>query len=206
MYCIGQGIQYFAVTNGEVWEVYEPHRPVPIDEKLITSFSLRGSEHETVLKMLWLWHGNFVVGQPVVAEYPPGHKVEPTTVIDSEWVPLAEFSPPVGTPPPSEIRFPDETVLPLSGWHDLQAAVVRWLQETKKLSPSNCPVRSSRGGYLVNTEQVRRDGSRFLRPLQVGELWIETNRSARDHILAGRRIIKACGVDPTTVHVLPYSE
>jgi len=70
-YCIAQGIEYFAVTNGELWEIYEPHRAVPIDEKLVASFDLRGREHETVMQMLWLWRGNFVEGEPHI----PPHRM-----------------------------------------------------------------------------------------------------------------------------------
>ena len=39
-YCIKDGIPYFAVTDGQIWEVYETNRPVPLQEKLIVSFDL----------------------------------------------------------------------------------------------------------------------------------------------------------------------
>ena len=29
-YCIQDGIDYFAITNGDNWEVYETHKKVPI--------------------------------------------------------------------------------------------------------------------------------------------------------------------------------
>jgi len=207
-YCISQGIEYFAVTNGEVWEVYEPHRAVPIDEKLITSFDLRGPEHETVLNMLWLWRGNFVIGEPAQpAERPtpePPAGLPPEKAQDGDqWVALSDFNPPTKTPPPSSMRFRDGTTLEVSRWHDLQVNVVKWLQETGRLGPSNCPVPSTRRGYLVNTQPVRSDGTPFLRPLPVGGLYVEANRSALDHTRAARRILLACDIEPADVHVLP---
>lgn len=211
-YCVSQGIEYFAVTNGEMWEIYEPFRPVPIDEKLITSFDLRGPEHETVLKMLWLWRGNFVVGKPSEpATHPPSDRDGPVGGVPpppspERWLALSGFHPPVRTPAPSKIRFPDGVVLEVTAWRDLQVTVVRWLQQTKKLGPSNCPLRSARGADLVSTRKARSDGSRFLRPLFVDGLYVEANRSALDHTRAARRILLACDVNAAEVHVLPRSD
>ena len=34
------GIKYFVVTNGDDWEVYETHRPVPMQDKRVTAFKI----------------------------------------------------------------------------------------------------------------------------------------------------------------------
>ena len=34
-YCLMQGTSYFSVTDGRRWEVYETHKPVPIEEKRV---------------------------------------------------------------------------------------------------------------------------------------------------------------------------
>ena len=55
-YCITEGIEYFSVTDGQRWEIYETHKPVPIDEKRIASWDLKDtSPGEVCLKLLALW-------------------------------------------------------------------------------------------------------------------------------------------------------
>ena len=55
-YCITEGIEYFSVTDGQRWEVYETHKPVPIDEKRIASWDLKDTSlGEVCLKVLALW-------------------------------------------------------------------------------------------------------------------------------------------------------
>ena len=39
-YCITEGTAHFAVTDGARWEIYETHKPVPIDQKLVAEFDL----------------------------------------------------------------------------------------------------------------------------------------------------------------------
>ena len=198
---------YVTVTDGARFEVFE----LPEIEKPAVSFDVRDLEHETVLKMLWLWRGNFVAGEPVLPSQGPSLK--PSVDLPREkaengdkWISLAAFDPPVRTSAPSKIRFLDDAVLAVTRWRDLQVTVVTWLQETKRLGLSDCPVRSARGGDLVSTREVRSDGKRFVRPLSVGGLYVEANRSALDHTRAARRILRTRGVDPATVYVLPHSE
>ena len=52
-YCLVEGTPYFAVTDGRRWEVYEPHRPVPLAEKRVEDFDLASSSPtEAALKSL----------------------------------------------------------------------------------------------------------------------------------------------------------
>ena len=49
-YCIKDGIEYFAVTDGQVWEVYETYKAVPLPDKLIVSFDLASPSGEAAMK------------------------------------------------------------------------------------------------------------------------------------------------------------
>ena len=40
-YCLMEGTGYFSVTDGQHWEIYETHKPVPIDDKRIVSWDLK---------------------------------------------------------------------------------------------------------------------------------------------------------------------
>ena len=51
-YCVDKGTRFFAVTDGQHWEVYETHKPVPTNEKLVAKFDLKTSPSEVCLKAL----------------------------------------------------------------------------------------------------------------------------------------------------------
>ena len=38
--------RFFSVTDGQRWEVYETHKPVPIDEKRVVEFDMKGSRRD----------------------------------------------------------------------------------------------------------------------------------------------------------------
>ena len=40
-FCLMEGAMYLSITNGQLWEIYETHRPVPIDQKRIVEFDLQ---------------------------------------------------------------------------------------------------------------------------------------------------------------------
>ena len=69
-YCVMEGTGHFSVTDGRRWEVYETYKAVPIDEKRIVSFDLRGqSPAEVCLQALALWRpavqsGHVALGKP----------------------------------------------------------------------------------------------------------------------------------------------
>ena len=69
-YCVGRGIPYFVVTNGRDWAAYETHKPVPVTDKRIVDFSLTDPAQPTVMKMLWLWRGNFESKSPITPVVP----------------------------------------------------------------------------------------------------------------------------------------
>lgn len=79
-YCLEDGVQYFAVTDGMRWEVYDTHKPVPLADKKLLEFSFDDDTHNFALKALWLWRSNHVVsGPPATAEAPdlPGPATSP---------------------------------------------------------------------------------------------------------------------------------
>ena len=70
-YCLMEGTKHFSVTDGQHWEVYETHKPVPIDEKRIVSFDLKGQPPaEACLQALALWRPTVEAGH-VAAGRPP---------------------------------------------------------------------------------------------------------------------------------------
>ena len=70
-YCLVEGTEYFVVTDGRRWEIYETHKPVPIDDKRIVQFDLKDpSAADACLKALALWRPSVISGQIAVGETP----------------------------------------------------------------------------------------------------------------------------------------
>lgn len=71
LHCITDGIRYFAVTNGQAWDVYETHKPVPIDQKRVASFDLQSmTAAEARLQALAIWRPNALDGKVMPAPSP----------------------------------------------------------------------------------------------------------------------------------------
>ena len=61
-YCTLEGIDYFAVTDGRYWEIYETHRRGDLDEKRITEFDITRESAEVCLKALAMWRRSVSTG------------------------------------------------------------------------------------------------------------------------------------------------
>lgn len=119
-YCLIEGTPYFTLTDGAGWEIYETHRPVPIDEKRVVEFNLMDpSVAETCLKALALWRPSVQSGivagghAPIVdltsAQSEPALSVSPTPTT------IAEPTRPIPEPMNQPIPRPRQT-LDVHGW------------------------------------------------------------------------------------------
>ncbi len=216
-YCVGRGIPYFVVTNGRDWAAYETHKPVPVTDKRIVDFSLTDPAQPTVMKMLWLWRGNFESESPIVPVIPDRPALQQAATSTSQPVaaappssvqrpdrniPLDEFNPNRGDPPPAALLFPDGTEEKIAEWYRIQASVVRWLIDTGRLREADCPVKGPKGGHLVAASPIGRYGKNFINPKQIGNVWIETSRGATDHARTAKKILKIRDVDLSDVRVV----
>ena len=76
-YSVTMGILYFSLTDGRIWEIYETHKPTPIDDKRIVQFDLKNHPAQVCLKALALWRhsiesGAINVGQDPAMGLPQG--------------------------------------------------------------------------------------------------------------------------------------
>lgn len=71
VHCFTEGIRYFAVTNGQAWDVYETHKPVPMEQKRVASFDLQSMmAAEARLQALAIWRPNMLDGKVTPAQSP----------------------------------------------------------------------------------------------------------------------------------------
>lgn len=216
-YCLQDGIFYFFVTNGEKWEAYDVNKRAKLADKRVVDFSLTDPTQLTVMKMLWLWRGNFESGSPIVPIAPdrpasqwtatpapqPAPAESPSSVQrPNRGTPLDEFNPNNGDRPPAALLFPKEAEKSIANWYEIQTSVVEWLIEIDRLTDADCPIMGSRGGHLVATSPIHKNGTSFQMPKQVGNLWIEGARDAPNHARVVKRILRDRKVDLSSVQVV----
>ena len=66
-HCLNIGVQYFAVTDGRHWVVYEPHKLGNLEKNKVLASDLADESPRTTMKAIWLWRGNFATdsAQPI---------------------------------------------------------------------------------------------------------------------------------------------
>ena len=108
-FCLMEGATYLSVTDGQIWEVYETHRPVPIDEKRVVEFDLQAQSPAAVCtKALALWRPSVQTGHTT-----PGHEpVIGTTESSPEEAGVEEERETNDSPTPewvpvSQVRVPE---------------------------------------------------------------------------------------------------
>ena len=218
-YCIEEGTRYFSVTDGQRWEIYETHRPVPIDEKRIVSWDLNeASSAEVCLKALALWRPSVQSGRVVVAQEPVvlspsveiGTSPAPITIVEttqpmsyptqvtdeSGWTPLSNFSWVKDHPSPAEIMFPDGSSAHVNAWYDLMVESARWLISKNILTARNCPIQVSNKRFLVSTAPTHPTGNPMRTPKAVNSLYVEVHYQASQCVRNARTIIEHVGQDP----------
>ena len=227
-YCLQDGIKYFVVTNGDDWEVYETHRPVPMQDKRVTAFKITDMNQNAVMGMLWLWRGNFKDGDPAMPVIPPPleelpkeptaptappPESTPSVITDPSrqaslevapvqtGQPLNELRNVSGEEPPQSMTFPGGATKTVGKWNRIQIATVEWLIETGRLTEAGCPLTGPKGAYLVDTSPYKQNGTLIRRGKQIGQFWIDLNFRAHNQVRRAIRILNATGVDPATVFV-----
>ena len=207
-YCLEKGTKYFTLTDGNCWEVYETHRPVPMEEKRVVTFDVSAQPAaEVCLQALALWRPSLEAGRASVGHVPliqletrPSAAPEsdpiapdPVSPVQDEraWQSLSELRPKQRTPSPVEIQFPDGSLRPIKFWNRVVVEVARWLVNSKYLRADHCPIpqTNSRARYLVHKEHKHPTGKDFYNSEQVGTMWVEKDYIIPELVENARTII-----------------
>ena len=219
-YCIEKGTKHFAVTDGQRWEIYETHRPVPIDEKRVVAFDLKSqSPAAECLKALALWRPSVEEGHVGAAREPVVETIQdqpsPTEPFIStpqptipkpgeyEWQSLTEVTATKGQSP-VEVLLPDGRAIQVKNWGATLEQAVRWLTDKGILQSGHCPIVGSNPRafrYMVHTQPIHSNGGRFKYPTEVNGLWVEKHDNHHALITKTKTIIKHVGQDPAQFKV-----
>ena len=220
-YCIEKGTKHFAVSDGQRWELYETHRPVPIDEKRLVELDLKSqSPPEVCLGALALWRpsvdsGSVATGEaPVIGLRQGTHSAgEPLRPIGQEaiedpsgheWHSLAEVTATKGQNPIA-VMFPDGGAVEVKNWTTALVEVVRWLTARKELRAHHCPIIGSSSPkafrYMVHTQPFHSNGNPFTYPIEVNDLWVERHDNRKALINKIRAIVEHVSQNPASIRV-----
>ena len=209
-YCTQEGYDYFAVTDGGRWEVYETHKRGNLKEKIVTTFDVRSSSADICLQALALWRPSVQAdrvaeGQAPIMGIVPNNtdslktppQSTPPSRDENKWQPISELNPQPGSTPPVEVRFPNSSIASVTRWNSILVEVVRWLINENHLNASHCPIQLPNSKvYRVAGTPVHPNGKEFRSQEQVGAFYVERHGNIRRVVDATRSIIEYLGQEP----------
>ena len=218
-YCLMEGTKHFAVTDGRRWEVFETHKAVPIEEKLVVSFDLvEDSPSEICRKAFVLWRPSAEEGRLLAGQMPIVPTLTPIETGDSradqkpsrpevqaqvDWRPLDQLQVKKGASPPVEMELPDGSLSKLPYWNRVLRETVNWLIEKNKLNDSNLPfIPTGSSWNLIAKTPYHPNGNRMSNAHEVYGGWhVETSHSGPDCVWYAVLTIQHAGQDPSAFKV-----
>lgn len=208
-YCIQDGYEHFAVTDGQHWRLYETNRKGPLNDKLVVGLDLKGDLARTCLDALALWRTAVVAetlspGATPIVESPevPPRTTQPVEPADQPsedgWQPLSECTPEPGTKP-SAVRMPSGAEIEAMWWGPFNEAIVRWLSAEGHLTAAHLPIRNSNGKFVLTSKSDPAKGpsGQPLGNLRAVEQYsLNPNFNGADNVSHARLIIESAGQNP----------
>lgn len=192
-YAVSEGIPYFVCTDGNRWVIYDTHKPVKLEEKVIAQAEISSGgdvNYDAARQLLALWRPampEVKVAKPPVLSRKGGPPPTPSGLSLQEL--RKQMRP--GQSPPTSVRFPDGKQEDLRTWSGLLVAVAKWALPKLKQK-----------GKLPLDKLIQRDGQGIsLR--DIGEGWkVETfGPDAKGCVRKAIHILEAAGVSADQVFV-----
>ena len=209
LYCAHTGSNYFLLTDGRRYELYESGKTTTV-----ISFDLKGSSSaEVCLKALALWRPSVQSGsvgpgnESVIGiseddsgDEEPCDQLPPCEDDDQEWVQLTQVNTANYEKPPFELRCPDGSRVSITYWYGLITEPTRWLLKKDHLSSSHLPIQRA-SKYLVSTTATHPNGASMVNGKDVSGTWVETAYSRSRCVGNAINIIEHVGQDPAKFSV-----
>lgn len=206
---------YFSVTNGRYWEIYDKQRLSDKNKGRISQFNITESPVEAAcLKALVLWRPGVEVGivspakvplfwqgdeSTPPAQSPPEPSGEHPPSTDNDWIPLSEFKHQQGDKPPSTLKFPEGKIVEINWWYELVTKTTAQLFENGFLNDSHCPIKRGRR-YIVDSSERMLGEAKEIRTVH-GAVYVKTKNRASNHIKNALAVIERAGQNPTEFKV-----
>ena len=201
-------VRYCAITNGDVWHLYDLQTQKPLLQTSIVS----DKTAKCALQLLGLWRASMAdrlysaAVRPVAPIQPPPDPPPPPPPPPPGWTALSAGFEPTGKPAPSSMRFPNGHEVVIRSWQGviIQAAV--WLHQTGRLTGENCQILSwetataKANRYILSRNGKHPDSTEFLRPYRIGDdIVLALGLNAREVIRRAIRMLEHCGQDSSRV-------
>ena len=103
-YANARGVRYAAVTDGDIWELYEVFKYATLEDRRLLSVKIASTPaHQLALQLLLLWRPNLASGVPVPAQEPVWGTRRETTTTEAFHPPVETPLPQTGSAPPSVV-------------------------------------------------------------------------------------------------------
>lgn len=214
-YTLQQGFEYFVVTDGQRWDVYETHKLVPLRDKRIVSFDLGKSTAEACRNALAIW-------RPAVL----GGSLQPAPVLNERSQSPVEAGAALTPPPPppgdgymplpiaidklksetghriQRVCLPDSTAVEVQFWWQVLREAIQWLARHGHLKEHMCPIgKPGASSCEVNTKPVHPSGKAFVSPAQVGSFYFSKHASATGMLKRTAFVMQRVDMDPALIRV-----
>ena len=191
-YCIQDGYEYFAVTDGAIWELYETNRPGPLPGKQVIALDLRGPSAQTCLDALALWRPGASDGRlqpakkPVVSDPTHSRVQQPNTAAPPAagpgWISLSNVGNVKGKKP-TQLQLPDGTKMETLQWSNVVRGSVEWLADKGFLTNEHLPIRRGNNKrFMIANTPVHSDGTPFSSSAHIRDFYVEMNLDANQCI------------------------
>ncbi len=195
------GAQYFVVTDGNVWELYEKNDQ--FGDRIFSVCLSKDDPADLARKLLALWRPAMPNVEPAPAPLVQ-QLIEHTTTQPSspsgEGIPLSKLKP-SGKREKVEgtLRFPDGQEEPIDNWAKILVAVARWALP-KLQKNGRVPLQKERKGALIS------QGSKGLRsPREIDNnqnYYVETRFNAAQCVKQACYILEEAGTNPAAVELI----
>lgn len=206
--CVNTATDFFVVTDGQKWEIYDTRKRVPPPEMKVVEFDfIADRPWQFCSKALSLYRSGALEGyvetattleiggemEQVIPTTPPVAPAAPPAPAAGEvWHPLSEFEYQKDVLL-AEIIFPDNSRVAFKSWTQTKRDIVRWL--TSNGRHLSLPIRKGNRNLVAdkpthpNGKQFHRGGS------EVNGVYVDTNYIVTDLIHNIRIIIRHAGQD-----------
>ena len=202
-------IRYCAITNGDVWHLYD----LQTRKSLLETSIVSDKTAKCALQLLGLWRASMAGGrhseavEPVAPIQPPPKPVPPTPWPHPPgWTALNGSFQPKGSPAPKSIQFPDGSQAFTKSWQGVIIQTSVWLHRTGRLTKENCQILSwetahaKADRYILSRDGKHPDSTEFRQRYIVGDKVIAAlGLSAQEVIRRSIRLLEHFDQDPSQV-------
>ena len=199
-YCIHNRIPFFAVTDGQRWNLWRTRQHNIDRDVLLMELDLLQDPSLVCIKALALWQPNVSTHRVLSITVPKVASSSMTSKGGANaggWRPITTLFY-LWRQTPSQLRFPDHSVRQVGGYQDILIEATRWLSAEGHLTNDRLPVADHHGKTLIAaTAPGPLMDSRKQSWTRAGSIFVNVPREPATLALRTCTIVRAAGLKPS---------